>query len=84
MERNPCKTAILAQRRPCQRQRRVELAELVVDGDTDRLERALGGMAAAEAAGAGIAALTISTSSLRRLDRRRARSRTIARAIAVA
>ena len=41
--------AALAQQLPGQRQRGVELLQLVVDGDPERLERALGGMAAGEA-----------------------------------
>ena len=38
---------------PGERERRVELRELVVDGDPDRLERALGRVAAGEARGRG-------------------------------
>src|SRR3954463_2598837 len=48
MERNPCKAAIFPEQLPPQGQRGVELAELVVDRDADRLERALRGMAAGE------------------------------------
>ena len=40
-----------AQHRPCERQRGIELAELVVDGDPQSLEDALGGMPAREARG---------------------------------
>ena len=42
--------ATLAQQLPRERQRAVERAELVVHRDPDRLEHALGGMPAAEAA----------------------------------
>src|SRR3954451_5938526 len=49
MEGNPCKAALFAEELPRQGQRRVELGELVVDRDADRLERTLGGMATGEA-----------------------------------
>ena len=45
--------AALAQQPPGERQRAVELSELVVDGDPQRLEGALGGMPAGEARGRG-------------------------------
>ena len=45
--------AARAQHLPGRGQRAVERAELVVHGDADRLEDALGGMAAAEAARGG-------------------------------
>ena len=50
VEGNPCKSPVDARGRPGEGQRAVELAELVVDGDADRLERALGRMAAARSA----------------------------------
>jgi len=49
VEGNSCKTPIFAEQRPGEGQRRVELGELVVDRDADRLERALCRVAAAEA-----------------------------------
>ena len=49
VERNTCKATIGPEDLPGERQRRVDLAELVVDRDPDRLEAALGGMAAGEA-----------------------------------
>ncbi len=49
MEGDPCDHAAVAQQTPRERQRPVELVELVVDGDSQCLEGALGGMAAGEA-----------------------------------
>ncbi len=49
MERNPCKSAIFTQQLPSQRERGVDLFKLVVDGDPQRLEYALGRVAGAEA-----------------------------------
>src|SRR5688572_5991088 len=45
--------AVLAQDLPGERQRGVELGELLVDGDPDRLEGALGRVPAGEAGGCG-------------------------------
>ena len=45
VEGDPGEHAALAQQAPGERQRAVELAELVVDRDPQRLEGALGGMA---------------------------------------
>ena len=50
VKRDPGEHAALAQQLPGQRKRAVELPELVVDGDPQRLEGALGGMAAARSA----------------------------------
>ena len=65
-----------------QRQRRVELAELVVDRDAQRLEGALGGVAAGEARGRGDRARVIaSTSSKVVSSGARSRRRTISPAM---
>src|SRR3954467_15668027 len=48
VERNPCKPPTDAQQLPRRRQGGVELRELVVDRDADRLEHALGRMAGGE------------------------------------
>src|SRR3954471_14560102 len=48
VERNPCKPAADAQELPRRGQRRVELGELVVHRDADRLEDALGRVAGCE------------------------------------
>ena len=61
--------------------RRLELAQLVVDGDAQRLEDALGGWPSPKRAGVGIAGLITSTRSPVRKNGRSARRRTIARAI---
>ena len=72
-----------AQEVPGQRQRRVELVELVVHGDPDGLEDALGRVAAAEAGGRRARRrLIVSTSSpVVSISLRASRRRTIARAI---
>src|SRR5213083_1224575 len=72
MERNPCKAALFPEQLPRQRQRGVELAELVVDRDADRLERALCGMAAGEARRHGDRVGDDLDELLGRLDRRAA------------
>jgi hypothetical protein len=51
VERDRRQRPARAQQLPGQRQGGVELVELVIDGDPDRLERALGGVAASEARG---------------------------------
>jgi len=66
---------------PGQRERALERAELVVDRDADRLEGALGGVAAAERVAAGIASLIASASSaVVSIGRRRTISAAIRRA----
>ena len=51
MERDRADPSAVAERGPRERQRAIELVELVVDGDAQRLEGALGGMAGREAGG---------------------------------
>ena len=80
----PPSTPPVAQQRPGERERAVELLELVVDGDPQRLEGALGRVAAGEPRRRGDRRLDRVDQLLRRLDRRCARRRTIARAIAPA
>ena len=53
MERNGPEPPALPQRRPRERERLLELVELVVDGDAQRLEGALGRVATGEARGRG-------------------------------
>ena len=65
MEGNPCKPAMYAQQLPAGGQRRVELAELVVDRDADGLEDALGRVPGRRSGrGPAPRAVTTSTSSL--------------------
>ena len=87
LEADPRQHAAVAQQPPGQRQRPVELIELFVDGDPQRLERTLGRMATREPGRRGNRADDRVDQVLGGLDRVRpvcVRRRTIARAIAFA
>ena len=70
VEADPGEHAAVAQQLPGERQRPIELVELVVDGDPQRLEDALGRMAAREARGRGDRRDDRLDQVERRLDRR--------------